>query len=106
EIWHVRDQTLPMVSMEFGFLGGSAQDPADKSGLATMMAALLDEGAGDLDARAFQEQLEARAIALSFSAQRDTMRGSLKSLTEHRDRAFDLLNLALTKPRFDASAID
>jgi zinc protease len=106
EIWHVRDETLPMVSMEFGFLGGSAQDPADKSGLATMMAALLDEGAGDLDARAFKEQLEERAIELSFSAQRDTMRGSLKSLSEHRDRAFDLLNLALTKPRFDESAIE
>jgi zinc protease len=106
EIWHVRDDTLPMVSMEFGFLGGSAQDPADKSGVAAMMAALLDEGAGELDARAFQERLEERAIALSFSSQRDTMRGSLKSLTEHRDQAFDLLNLALTRPRFDADAID
>jgi zinc protease len=106
EIWHVRDDTLPMVSMEFAFLGGSAQDPADKSGVAAMMAALLDEGAGNLDARAFQERLEERAIALSFSAQRDAMRGSLKSLTEHRGQAFDLLNLALTKPRFDAEAID
>lgn len=106
EIWHVRDDTLPMVSMEFGFLGGSAQDPADKSGVAAMMAALLDEGAGDLDARSFQERLEERAIALSFSAQRDTMRGSLKSLTEHRDHAFGLLNVAVTKPRFDADAID
>ena len=106
EIWHVRDDTLPMVSMEFGFLGGSAQDPADKPGVATMVAALLDEGAGDLDSRAFQERLEERAIALSFSAQRDTMRGSLKSLTEHREQAFALLNLALTRPRFDAQAID
>jgi zinc protease len=106
EIWHVRDDTLPMVSMEFGFLGGSAQDPADKPGVATMVAALLDEGAGDLDARAFQERLEERAISLSFSAKRDTMRGSLKSLNEHRDQAFELLSLALTAPRFDADAID
>jgi zinc protease len=106
EVWHVRDNTLPMVSMEFAFQGGSAQDPADKPGVATMMAALLDEGAGDLDSRAFTEKLEERAISLSFQAQRDTMRGSLKSLTEHRDQAFDLLNLALAKPRFDADAID
>ena len=106
EVWHVRDNTLPLVSMEYAFQGGSAQDPADKPGVATMVAALLDEGAGDLDSRAFTEKLEERAISLTFSARRDTMRGSLKSLAEYRDQAFDLLNLALTKPRFDADAID
>lgn len=106
EVWHVRDDTLPMVSMEFAFRGGSAQDPADKSGLATMTAALLDEGAGELDARAFQERLEERAIVLNFNAQRDSMRGSLKSLTEHRAEAVELLRLALSAPRFDADAIE
>jgi zinc protease len=106
EVWHVRDDTLPMVSMEFAFRGGSAQDPSDKSGLATMAAALLDEGAGELDANAFQERLEGRAIVLNFSAQRDSMRGSLKSLTEHRAEAVDLLRLALSAPRFDNEAIE
>lgn len=106
EVWHVRDDMLPMISMEFGFFGGSSQDPADKSGVATMLTALFDEGAGELDARAFQEKLDERAIVLSFSARRDTMRGSLKSLLEHGDEAFDLLNLALTKPRFDQPAVE
>jgi len=106
EVWHVRDDTLPMISMEFAFRGGSAQDPADKSGLATMTAALLDEGAGELDARAFQERLEGSAIVLNFSAQRDSMRGSLKTLTEHRAEAIELLRLALSAPRFDDDAIE
>jgi zinc protease len=106
EVWHVRDDTLPMVSMEFGFLGGASQDPADKPGVASLVASLLDEGAGELNAQAFQEKMEERAIAISFNAHRDTMRGSLKTLTEHRDQAFDLLQLALTKPRFDADAIE
>lgn len=106
EVWHVRDNTLPMLSMEFGFVGGAAQDPEDKAGIVNLMASLLDEGAGDLDARAFQERLEERAIAVSFSAQRDALRGSLKTLTEHRDQAIDLLRLALTQPRFDAEAVE
>lgn len=106
EFWHVRDDTLPMISMEFAFRGGGTQDPADKAGTASMMAALLDEGAGDLDASAFQQQLEERAIVLSFSAQRDTTRGSLKSLIENSEQAFGLLNLALTRPRFDDDAIE
>jgi zinc protease len=106
EIWHVRDRTLPMISVEFAFHGGAAQDPADKPGVANLVAALLDEGAGDLDARAFQEQLEERAIRLSFNARRDTLRGSLRSLSEHKDRAFELLSLAVTAPRFDAAEFE
>lgn len=106
EIWHVRDDTLPMLSAEFAFEGGSAQDPADKPGVANMVASLLDEGAGDLDARAFQERLDERAISISFSAQRDSLRGSLKTLFDHREQAFDLLRLALNSPRFEAEAIE
>lgn len=106
EVWHVRDTTLPMISMEFAFRGGAAQDPADKPGVATMVAALLDEGAGEFDARTFQERLEERAIVLNFNAQRDSMRGSLKALTEHRAAAVELLRLALTAPRFEAAAIE
>jgi zinc protease len=106
ELWHVQDHTLPMISVEFAFLGGAAQDPAEKPGVANMAASLLDEGAGDLDSRAFQERLEERAISISFSAQRDSLRGSLKTLAEHRDPAFDLLRLALNEPRFDASEVE
>ncbi len=106
EVWFVRDDTLPILSMNFAFTGGASQDPADRAGLAYMTAALLDEGAGDLDAKAFQERLENRAISLSFSADRDHFRGSLRVLTEHRAEAFELLRLALSAPRFDQEAID
>jgi zinc protease len=106
EIWHVRDNSLPMLSLEFSFRGGTAQDPMNKPGVAYIATALLDEGAGNLDARAFQEQLEERAISLSFSSDRDALRGSLKTLTENRDKAFELLQLALTAPRFDAAEVE
>jgi zinc protease len=106
EAWLVQDHTLPMLSLQFGFQGGAAQDPADKPGVAHFAAALLDEGAGDLDARAFQERLERNAITLSFNAVRDTLKGSLKTLNENRDEAFELLRLALTAPRFDADAVE
>ncbi|MEX0590136.1 MAG: pitrilysin family protein [Xanthobacteraceae bacterium] len=106
EIWHVHDNMLPMISLEFGFVGGASQDPADKPGVANLVASLLDEGAGDLDARAFQERLEERAINISFSAQRDSLRGSLKTLVDHHDQAFDLLRLAVNAPRFDSSEVE
>ena len=106
EVWLVREKNLPMLSFDFAFLGGAAQDPAGKPGVANLVAGLLDEGAGDLDAASFHERLEERAIALSFSANRDTLRGSVRTLSEHRDQAFELLRLALTVPRFDGQEIE
>jgi zinc protease len=106
EIWFVRDDTLPMLSLEYAFRGGAAQDPAVKPGVANMVAGVLDEGAGPLDARAFQERLEARAITVHFSANRDSLRGSIRTLSEHRAEAFELARLALTAPRFDPEAVE
>jgi zinc protease len=106
EAWLVHDKTVPLISLQYAFKGGSSQDPADKPGLANMVAALLDEGAGDLDARAFQERMDERAIELTFQDDRDYFRGTLRTLRERRDEAFHLLQLALTAPRFDADAIE
>lgn len=106
EAWLVRDDTLPMLSLQFGIKGGANQDPEDKPGVASFAASLLDEGAGDFDARVFHERLEARAINLGFSATRDTLRGSVRTLSENRDEAFELLRLALTAPRFDVEAVE
>lgn len=106
EAWLVREPSQPLVAMEFAFRGGSSQDPADKPGVAHMLTTLLDEGAGDLDSRAFSERLEDKAIELKFVAGRDTITGSLRTLVDHRDEAFGLLKLALTSPRFDPEAVE
>jgi zinc protease len=106
EVWFVHDTKLPMLSVQFAFSGGASQDPAAKPGVASLAASLLDEGAGPYDARAFREQLEEHAIEVSFAANRDAIRGSLKTLTENREKAFELLKLALVEPRFDGAEIE
>jgi zinc protease len=106
EAWFVQDATVPLIAMEYAFGGGAAQDPADKSGTANMVASLMDEGAADLDSKTFHERLERRAIELNYNATRDYFRGSLRMLKDNRDEAFDLLRLSLTEPRFDAVDIE
>jgi zinc protease len=101
EAWLVQDATVPLIAIEYAFKGGSTQDPPGKPGVANMTAGLLDEGAGDLDSRSYHERLERRAIELSFNDSRDYFRGSLRTLKDNRDEAFDLLRMALTQPRFD-----
>jgi len=106
QAWLVREHAVPLVVLNYAFHGGSSQDDADKAGTANLVADTLDEGAGDLDSKAYHERLENLAIDLSFRVGRDYFHGSLRTLNEHRDEAFGLLHLALSKPRFDADAIE
>jgi zinc protease len=106
EAWLVRETEVPLISVNFAFSGGAAQDPAGKAGTAYLMASLLDEGAGKYDANAFQDLLDRKAVQMSFRAGRDHIRGSLRTLSENKDEAFDDLRLALTEPRFDSADVE
>jgi zinc protease len=105
EAWLVQETALPLIAMNFAFLGGASQDPADKPGVAYMAAGLLDEGAGELNTNAFKQRLEENAVQLHFSVTRDYFHGSIRMLRDRRDQSADLLRLALNEPRFDADAI-
>ena len=106
EAWLVREPAVPLIAVDFAFVGGAVQDPAGKAGTANLTASLLDDGAGDLDSKAFADRLERKAIELGFRADRDNVRGSLRTLSENRDEAFELLRLSLTAPRFDPSNVE
>lgn len=106
-VWLVKDHTLPIIALEFSFVdSGTANDPQDKQGLVRMLSNTMDEGAGDLDSQSFQKALSDHSITLLFNAGRDSFGGSLKTLTRHKDKAFDLLSLSIASPRFDAEAVD
>ena len=106
EAWLVEEHAVPLIAISFSFTGGASQDPADKPGVANMVSSLLDEGAGDLDSQAFQAALDRYSIELSFSDGLDTFAGSMRTLADNRDEAFNLLKLALTKPRFDQEPVE
>ncbi len=102
EAWLVEDHSRPILSLQFAFKGGSTQDPDGKSGVATFVSGMLDEGAGDLDSQGFQRRLEELAAKMSFSANYDNFSGSFQTLTQNREEAVKLLRAALTDPHFDA----
>ena len=104
--WLVEDHTIPVISMEYAFKGaGAVNDPKDKQGLARLLSNTMDEGAGDLTSTQFQGRLVDKSINLTFNASRDDFGGGLSTLSKNRDEAFDLLALALHKPRFDKDAV-
>jgi zinc protease len=104
--WLIEDSTAPVISMSFAFSGGAALDPAGKDGASRMMTALLDEGAGPYDSTAFHAEIEAIAARLSFSADTDYVTGSLRTLSDKRERAFELLRLAISEPHFAQADVE
>lgn len=104
--WLVEEPSIPFVALEIRVRGGANLDDPAKRGAVNLMTALLEEGAGDMDARAFQEARESLAASFSFRVFDDSFTVSAEMLTENRDQAVDLLRLALTEPRFDEDAVE
>ena len=104
--WLVEDHSIPFVALELRFKGGASLDPEDKRGVTNLMVGLLEEGAGDMDARAFARATEALAASFSYDVSDDTLSVSARFLTENRDAAVALLRQSLVDPRFDQDAID
>lgn len=105
EAWLVEDYAIPLLAVNFGFKGGASQDPAGKPGVATLMAGLIDEGAGPYDSGAFHQALDDLAVELSFSADRDAIQGRMKTLSRNSAKAFELLAYAVQQPLFGAEAV-
>jgi len=106
EAWLVEDHKIPVVSVEWTFKEAGSRDPAGKQGLSELVARTMDEGAGPLDARTFQAKLRDKAITLAFDTDADAYSGSLRTLSENREEAFEMARLSLTEPRFEQEALE
>ncbi len=105
EAWLVSEPAVPLVALDFAFVGGATQDEDGKEGTANLLSTLLDEGAGDLDSEAFQTRLEDTAVRLSYNAGRDSFSGEMRTLTRNLDDAIELTRLSIIEPRFDDEAV-
>jgi zinc protease len=104
--WLVEEPGIPFAALEIRIRGGASLDLPGKRGATNLMMALIEEGAGDLDAQAFQTRREELAASYGFDTGDDVVAISAQFLTENRDAAVALLRDALIDPRFDQSAVD
>jgi len=93
---------VPLIAFSGFVRGGALSDPPGKPGVASLVAGLLDRGAGKRDAYQFADAVE--GVGGSFNAE-----AGAESITFHgqfmaRDRALmiELLGDALLRPRLDA----
>jgi len=104
--WLVEEHSIPLVAIRFAFMGGAAQDPPGKEGLADMVSDLLTEGAGDMSAKTFKDKVSLLGTRLSVSSARDAIYGGLETLSKRLAPSAELLRQVLVSPRFDADAVE
>ncbi len=104
--WLVEDHSIPFTALELRFRGGTSLDAPGKRGAIHLMTGLLEEGAADLEARAYARALEALAASFSYDSSSDSVSISARFLSENRDDALALLRDTILSPRFDQEAID
>lgn len=104
--WLVEEHSLPFVALEIAFRGGTALDAPGKRGAINLMSGLLEEGAADMDARAFARAKEALATSIGFSADAQEFSISARFLTENMDQSIELLRKAMQEPTFAEADVE
>ncbi len=106
DLWIVPWKTLPIVEARLLIPVGSADDPAGKTGLASLTATLLDKGTKGRTHNELVEALDELGVSLSAGASTDYTSVGFSVLARNLRPAFGLLGEILTSPRFDPKDFD
>jgi zinc protease len=93
---------VPLIAFSGFVRGGALADPADKAGVASLVAGLLDRGAGKRSAFEFADAVEGAGGSFNASAGSESITVSGQFLARDRALLIELLSDALMRPHFDA----
>jgi len=105
-IWLIEDHRTPVFTLGFRFAGGSSQDPLGKEGLAHITAEMFFQGGGKLGAEDYVQSWNQLGAEINVETRLESMRGTVKVVRQDRERAMELLRLAVNEPRFDMASLE
>ena len=97
---------VPLVSVTAILRGGAVTDPAGHSGLANLLASLLEKGAGERDAAQFAEAVDASGGTLTSRADLEAITISGTFLARDAGLMVELLADMLLRPRLEESELE
>jgi len=97
---------VPLVGLEVMLRGGAVSDPDGRAGLASLVAELLQKGAGSRDAAAFAEAVDAVGGSLSTAAELETVTISAEFMARDADLMLELVADMLRAPRLDPAEVE
>ena len=92
---------VPLIGLQAVLRGGAVADPADKSGVASLLAGMLEKGAGDRDSAGFAEAVAAVGGELSSSASLEAITIRAEFLSRDGELMLELVSDMLRRPTLD-----
>lgn len=105
-IWFVRQNELPIVSMNMVFNSGGVADPQDRAGLSSFTANLLTSGTKTRSAVEIANQLQSIGASINTSSGWDSANVSLLSLTKNLNAALEIYADVIINPDFPESELE
>ncbi len=105
-VWIVESHEVPVASIALVIRSGGSADPTGKFGLASLTAAMLDEGAGSRDALALADAVDFLGATIGTGAGFDASTVSLYTPVSRLGPALDLMADVATKPTFAANELE
>jgi zinc protease len=96
----VERPALPIVTVQLGVRAGSARDPADGAGTASLVADLLTEGTETRTARQIADEIEFVGGRLGAGVEADFARAAVTVLARDLDTGLELLADVVQHPAF------
>lgn len=102
----VERPALPLVSLELVFPGGASAHPAQKAGLASLTAEMIDEGTEERTALEIADALDFLGASFFTTAGYDDARVGLTVLSGKFEDALDIVAEVVTRPSFPQAELD
>ncbi len=106
EVVLMEKRDTPLVSMTVVVRGGALADTSGKEGTASLLADLIQKGAGKRNAAQFAEAIESAGGELGAGAGTESLSVSASFLAKDADLMLELVGDALLRPRLEPAEFD
>ncbi|MEO6023872.1 MAG: pitrilysin family protein [Burkholderiales bacterium] len=107
-VYFVAARTLPILDVSVEFAAGSSRDAADRSGVASLTAGLMNNGAGGLSEDEISTRIANIGAMLGGNFDQDRAGWSARTLSSEREReeAISLLATIVQQPEFPEAILE
>jgi zinc protease len=105
-VWFVRQDQAPLISVRVVFPRGGAADPPGKAGLTSLVGDMLDEGAGGRTSLQISDDLQRLAIDFGASTATDATLVSMDILADKLPESLKIFASLLRTPDFPAEEFE
>lgn len=99
----VQEKEIPLVSFLISFQAGHRYEPAEKAGLATLTAAMLEQSSEQTTAEEIENRLDRLGSSVNISASEENIHVSVQSLRKNVGATLRILQESLFRPKFDST---